>query len=143
MHINACSVLLHRTGWLKPITIPPPHPPKLQFVFHLAIQKCRGQKVAASSRDQGHQQARRGVAERLFALERGPNTQRPGPTCLENAHPPNILQFTGGGLREHCDPTDTLTGVDGRICKVGDAAAGLWNEYGWSRPAAEGQTVGR
>lgn len=73
---------------------------------------------------------------------RGPNTQRPGPTCLKDAHPPNILQFIGGGLREHYLPTDALTGVDGRICEVGDTAAGLWDEYGWSRPAAEGQTVG-
>lgn len=48
-----------------------------------------------------------------------------------------------GGLDEHCVPTDTLTGVDGQIGEVGDTAAGLWNEYGWSLLASQGQTDGR
>lgn len=48
-----------------------------------------------------------------------------------------------GGLNELCVPTDTLTGVDGQIGEVGDTAAGLWNEYGWSLLALEGPTDGR
>lgn len=102
------------------MTIPPP---KLQFVFHLAIQKCWGQKVAASSRDQA--------------------INRPDVVLQKGYLPTSQYPSIHGGLHEHYDPTETLTGVDGRICELGDTAAGLWNEYGWSRPAAEGQTVGR
>lgn len=43
-------------------------------------------------------------------------------------------------MNERGTPTDTLTGVDGQMVELGDTAAGLWNEYGWSLLASEGQT---
>lgn len=138
MHINACSVLLHRTGWLKPMTI---SPPKSNLFFILQSKSVGGRRSR-------HRPVTRPLTGQTWCCRkaictgRGPNTQRPGSNmsgrCASSQYP-----SIHGGLREHYDPTDTLTGVDGRICEVGDTAAGLWNEYGWSCPAAEGQTVGR
>lgn len=109
--------------------------------FHLTIQKCWGQKVAASSRDQAINRPavvlQKGYLHRTWTQHATSWSNMSG-RCATSQYP-----SIHGGLHEHYDPTDTLTGVDGRIREVGDTAAGLWNEYGWSRPAAEGQTVGR
>lgn len=67
---------------------------------------------------------------------------RSGPCSMKMAQPPNNPSIHGG-LNERCVPTDTLTGVDGQMGEVGDTAAGLWNEYGWSLLALKGQTDGR